>query len=85
VALAELVELAVAHGFAPLAVHEAGLDEWDEFETGFTARYAHWLAEHGPDHPDAHEVRDRAARRRRGYFGGYRGILGLAYLGLVAV
>ena len=85
VALAELVELAVAHGFAPLAVHEAGLDEWDEFETGFTARYAHWLAAHGPDHPDADEVRDRAARQRTGYFGGYRGVLGLAYLGLVAV
>jgi SAM-dependent methyltransferase len=83
--LAELVELAVAHGFAPLAVHEAGLDEWDEFETGFTARYAHWLVEHGPDHPDADEVRARAARQRTGYFGGYRGVLGLAYLGLVAV
>jgi SAM-dependent methyltransferase len=85
VALAELVELVGAHGFAPVAVHEATLDEWDEFETGFTARYARWLADHDADHPEAREVRDRADRQRTGYFGGYRGILGLAYLGLLAV
>jgi SAM-dependent methyltransferase len=85
VPLPELVELAVAHGFAPVAVHEATVDEWDGFESGFTARYARWLAEHGPDHPDADEVRARAARQRTGYLGGYRGVLGLAYLGLLAV
>jgi cyclopropane fatty-acyl-phospholipid synthase-like methyltransferase len=83
--LGELVELAVARGFAAVAVHEAGLDEWDAFETGFTARHAHWLSAHDPDHPDAEEVRARAARRRAGYFGGYRGVLGMAYLQLVAV
>ncbi|WP_214404213.1 SAM-dependent methyltransferase [Pseudonocardia lacus] len=83
--LAGLVDLATAHGFAPLAVHEASLDEWDEFESGFSARYARWLAAHAPDHPDADEVRARAARQRAGYFGGYRGVLGLAYLGLLAV
>lgn len=85
VALPDLVELAVGHGFAPVAVHEATLDEWDEFETGFTARYARWLAGHASDHPDADEVRERAARQRAGYFRGYRDVLGLAYLGLVAV
>ena len=85
VSMAELVELAVGVGFLPAAVHEASLDEWDEFESGFGAGYATWLAEHGSDHPDADEVRARAARQRAGYFGGYRGILGMAYLALVAV
>jgi hypothetical protein len=45
----------------------------------------HWRADHDADHPDADEVRDRAARQLAGYFAGYRGVLGMAYLGLVAV
>ena len=51
VPLAELVDLAVEHGFAPVAVQEASLEEWDAFESGFTARYATWLAEHDRDAP----------------------------------
>ena len=85
ITLPELVELAVSHGFMPAAIHEADLDEWDEFESGYSACYAAWLAENGPDHPDAPAVRERAARQRTGYLAGYRGILGLAYLCLVAV
>jgi hypothetical protein len=85
VPLAELVEIAVAHGFMPVAVHEANLDEWDEFESGYSACYARWLAEHGLDHSDAAEVKERAARQREAYYGGYRGVLGMAYLCLVAV
>ena len=85
VALPDLVDLAVEHGFAAVAVQEASLDEWDAFESGFTARFATWLALHGPDHPDAAEVRARAQAQRDAYFRGYRGILGLAYLQLIAV
>jgi cyclopropane fatty-acyl-phospholipid synthase-like methyltransferase len=85
VALGRLVELAEEHGFAVVATHEATLDEWDRFESGFTAGYARWLAEHEPEDPDAAEVRRLAARQHAAYFGGYRGILGLAYLELVAV
>jgi len=85
VAMGALVDLAEAHGFAVVAAHEADRDEWDAFESGFTARYARWLTEHEPDHPDADEVRGLAARQHAAYFGGYRGILGLAYLQLVAV
>jgi cyclopropane fatty-acyl-phospholipid synthase-like methyltransferase len=85
VELKELIELAVAHRFTPIAVHEASLEEWDDFESGYSARYAKWLAEHDRDDPDAAEVLERAARQRAGYFGGYRGILGMAYLSLVAV
>jgi cyclopropane fatty-acyl-phospholipid synthase-like methyltransferase len=85
VALGALVEIAEAHGFAVVAAHEASLDEWDVFESGFTAGYAHWLAAHDPDDPEAEEVRAMAARQHAAYLGGYRGVLGLAYLQLVAV
>jgi SAM-dependent methyltransferase len=85
VAMGDLVELAEGQGFAVLAAHEAALDEWDEFESGFAAGYARWLADHADDDPDRAEVRALAARQHAAYFGGYRGILGLAYLHLVAV
>ncbi|MGI8666956.1 MAG: SAM-dependent methyltransferase [Jatrophihabitans sp.] len=85
VSLTELVELAVTQGFMPVAVHEASSDEWDQFESGYGACYATWLAVHGADHPEAAEIYARAARQRAGYFSGYRGILGMAYLALLAV
>jgi len=83
--LPALLELVAAAGFMPVQVHEASVDEWDVFESGYAARYAHWLTEHGPDHPDADDVRTRAGRQRAAYFDGYRGVLGMAYLCLVAV
>jgi SAM-dependent methyltransferase len=85
VSLAELVELAAGYGFAVVGVQEATQDEWDEFESGFNAGHATWLAEHEPDHPDAAEARERAARQRNSYLKGYRGVLGMAYLQLIAV
>jgi cyclopropane fatty-acyl-phospholipid synthase-like methyltransferase len=85
VTLGRLVELAKEQGFAVMAAHEADLDEWDLFESGFAASYARWLAEHDADQPEAEEVRALAARQHAAYFDGYRGILGLAYLHLVAV
>jgi SAM-dependent methyltransferase len=85
ISLPELVETAADCGFAPMAVHEADADEWDTFESGYTARYGRWLADHGPQHPDSEEVRQRARRQRKAYLQGYRGILGMAYLELLAV
>ena len=85
VTLPELVAVAVDCGFMPFACHEATLDEWDAFESGYSACYARWLAEHPDDHPDAAAVRDMAQRQRTGYLSGYRGILGMAYLELLAV
>jgi SAM-dependent methyltransferase len=85
VPLGELAGLAVAAGFAPLVVHEAGLDEWDVFESGYAAAYARWLTEHDPDDPEADEVRALAERQRAAYFSGYRGVLGFGYLELLAV
>jgi Methyltransferase domain len=85
VSMAELVEIAVDAGFMPLAVHEASAQEWDDFESGYSACYATWLAEHAPDHPDADDVRSRANRQRDAYLRGYRGTLGMGYLQLLAV
>ena len=85
VSLPDLVGLAVGQGFAVAGVREATLDEWDAFESGYTAGYATWLAEHDPAHPDAAEVRARADRQRTGYLRGYRGVLGMAYLQLIAI
>ena len=85
VTLPALGDLAEAHGFAVAGIGEAGQEEWDDFEAGYCARYATWLATHPTDHPDADEVRDRAAGQRNGYLRGYRGVLGMAYLQLVAV
>ena len=83
--LGEVAQLAVDAGFAPLAVHEASLGEWDVFESGYAAGYARWLAEHDTDDPEADEVRELAERQRAAYFSGYRGILGLGYFELLAV
>lgn len=85
VTLPELLEIVAGHGFAPLQVHQADLDEWDVFESGYAAPYARWLVTHDRDDPDAEEVRQRAANQRSAYFGGYRGIFGFAYLGLIAI
>jgi SAM-dependent methyltransferase len=83
--LPELLDIARACGFAVMQVHQASLDEWDAFESGFTARYARWLATHPENHPDAQSVRDLAAKQSNAYFRGYRGILGMAYLAMLAV
>jgi len=85
VPLQELVRLVGDHGFAVAGCAEATQEEWDEFESGYAAGYAAWQAQHAPDHPDAEEVRRRARAQQSGYFGGYRGVLGLAYLRLLAV
>jgi SAM-dependent methyltransferase len=84
VSLDELRALAEEAGFAVDAADEATQDEWDAFESGFTARYDTWLATHSPDDRDAASVRDRAARQRASYVHGYRGVLGMGYLQLIA-
>jgi hypothetical protein len=83
--LPDLLDIARESGFMPLQVHQASLDEWDVFESGYAARYARWIANHPLDHPHAQSVRERAQAQSSAYFQGYRSILGMAYLGLVAV
>ena len=48
------------------------------------AGYETWLATHSPDDPEAAAVRDRVADQRAAYADGYRGVLGMGYLQLVA-
>lgn len=83
--LPELLDIARDHGFAVVQVHQANLDEWDAFESGYTARYARWLATHAADHSDAPGVRTKMEAQRTAYFRGYRGVLGMAYLAMLAV
>jgi SAM-dependent methyltransferase len=83
--LPELVDLAWQSGFAVVQVHEASQDEWDHFESGYTARYAEWLARTSRTHPEFDTVLQRAHRQRDAYFRGYRGVLGMAYLCLLAM
>jgi cyclopropane fatty-acyl-phospholipid synthase-like methyltransferase len=83
--LPDLLDIARASGFVVAQVHQATLDEWDAFESGYVARYARWLASNPADHPDAPSVRDMEELQRNAYFRGYRGILGMAYLAMFAV
>ncbi len=84
VSLDALCSLAEDAGFAVHAAGEASLEEWDVFESGFAARYDSWLAAHSPEDPDASWVQERAAEQRSSYLDGYRGVLGMGYLQLVA-
>jgi tRNA G37 N-methylase Trm5 len=83
--LSNLVEVAWNSGFAVTYVHEASQDEWDHFESGYTARYTEWLTKNSQDHPEHAAVLERVRRQQTGYFRGYRGVLGMAYLCLLAI
>ncbi|NOK62513.1 MAG: putative protein YjhP-like [Chloroflexi bacterium AL-W] len=83
--LPDLIDLAASSGFAVMQVHEANLDEWDHFESGYAAAYAEWLANNRSSHPDYAEVLRRASSHREAYYRGYRGIMGMAYVCLLAV
>lgn len=83
--LPELLDVARAAGFVVVRAQEAALGEWDVFESGFTARFARWLAAHPSDDPHADAVRARLEAQQNAYHRGYRGVLGMAYLELLAV
>jgi SAM-dependent methyltransferase len=81
--LGALLDRAVEAGFRPEWTETAGIDEWEEFESGYQADSEVWLAGHG-GHPLAAETRERLDRHR-GAWMSYRGVFGLAYLTLVPV
>ncbi|MEV7281273.1 methyltransferase domain-containing protein [Streptomyces sp. NPDC093111] len=81
--LAVLVDLAIEAGFRPLWTETASPEEWEEFESGYRHDAELWLAAH-PEHPQAAETRARVDRQRSAWLG-YRTLLGIAYLTLVAV
>ncbi|MER7620978.1 class I SAM-dependent methyltransferase [Streptomyces sp. NPDC126503] len=81
--LGALVDLAVEAGFRPAWIERASGDEWDEFESGYRYDTELWLAAN-PGHPLAAETRERVDRQRSSWLDGYRDVLGIAYLTLVA-
>jgi cyclopropane fatty-acyl-phospholipid synthase-like methyltransferase len=82
--LARLVDLATDAGFRPAWIEVASLQEWDDFESGYSSGEEEWLAAHS-DHPRAADLRERLDRHRSHWLHGYRDVLGLAYLTLVPV
>ena len=81
--IADLVDLAQSHGYRLLHLAEAGLDEWDDFESRHGLGWERWLRDN-PDHPEAPAIRTRADEHRRGWLHGWRGVLGYAFLILQA-
>ncbi|MFF1462703.1 hypothetical protein [Streptomyces sp. NPDC058330] len=76
--------IAEAVGLRPLQVTVADRREWDLFESAAnTGRGERWALAR-PGHPLHAEVTAAVDARRTGYYGGYRGTLGLAYLVLTA-
>ncbi|HXY46386.1 MAG TPA: class I SAM-dependent methyltransferase [Thermoplasmata archaeon] len=70
-----------ARGAGWRVVHADSADpaEWDSFEES-SYRGLERFARRAPDHPLSAAARDLAARRRKEYYEGYRGVLGFAYL-----
>ncbi|MGC4770227.1 SAM-dependent methyltransferase [Micromonospora sp. DT44] len=77
--LAGLVEAARERGWRLLHLSTADEREWDDFESTWLAGRQEWLLTY-PEDPRAAQVRAELDDRLREYVGGYRGVLGLAYL-----
>ncbi len=82
--LADLVDLAVAESFRPLAISQASPAEWDDFESGYALGYERWLQEHPVEDDERADVLAQADEHRRRWLRGYRGVLGFGYLTLTA-
>ncbi|WP_394616283.1 SAM-dependent methyltransferase [Lentzea sp. JNUCC 0626] len=81
--LADLVDLAHAHGYRLVAVEQANQDEWDVFENGHALAWERWLRDN-PDSEHAAQIRATADNQRNYRMRGWRGTMGLAYLTLQA-
>lgn len=77
--LGDLADAAVAAGFRVQWLETASLEEWDEFESGYLASCEEWLAGNEDE-----ELLARVTTHRSRYLRGYRGLMGQAYLTLVA-
>ncbi|WP_203182049.1 SAM-dependent methyltransferase [Streptomyces pratensis] len=75
-----LIRQAEAAGLRPLQVTVADQREWDLFESAANIGRGERWALANPAHPLHAGVTEAVAARRTGYYGGYRGTLGLAYL-----
>ncbi|MEU7799556.1 methyltransferase domain-containing protein [Micromonospora arborensis] len=77
--LPRLIEAARERGWRVLHLSTADQREWDDFESTWLAGRQEWLLTY-PEDPRAADVRTELDDRLRQYVGGYRGVLGLAYL-----
>ncbi|GAA2967153.1 SAM-dependent methyltransferase [Kitasatospora cinereorecta] len=75
-----LVRQAEAVGLRALQVTVADQREWDLFESAANIGRGERWALASPGHPLHADVTAAVDARRTGYYGGYRGTLGLAYL-----
>lgn len=80
--LADLIDLALALGYRLLAVSQASLDEWDEFESRHALGWQRWLLAN-PASPHTAAIQAKADAHRHAWLRGWRGVLGFAYLTLV--
>lgn len=74
-----LIEAARERGWRVLHLSTADQREWDDFESTWLAGRQEWLLTY-PEDPRAANVRAELDDRLRQYVGGYRGVVGLAYL-----
>ncbi|MFF1537112.1 SAM-dependent methyltransferase [[Kitasatospora] papulosa] len=82
--LLELIRQAEAVGLRPLQVTVADQREWDLFESAANIGRGERWAMANPGHRLHAGTTEAVDARRTGYYGGYRGTLGLAYLVLGA-
>lgn len=81
-ALPDLVDLALGNGYRLLAVSQASLDEWDEFESRHGVGWVRWLVDNA-DSPHAADVAATADSHRTAWLRGWREVMGFAYLTLL--
>ena len=81
---AAVVDAAIASGYRVLGVGEASENEWDDFESRWCSGYERWLLAN-PAHREASAARERVDDHRTRWLHGYCGVLGFAYLTLVAL
>ncbi|MET7710195.1 methyltransferase domain-containing protein [Micromonospora sp. NPDC005413] len=74
-----LIEAARERGWRVLHLSTADQREWDDFESTWLAGRQEWLLTY-PEDPRAADVRAELDDRLRQYVGGYREVVGLAYL-----
>jgi cyclopropane fatty-acyl-phospholipid synthase-like methyltransferase len=77
--LGEVVDHARQACWRVLHLSTADQREWDDFESTWRAARQEWLLAN-PRHDDVAGVRDQLDTQLRNYVGGYRGVLGFAYL-----
>ncbi|WP_104483331.1 class I SAM-dependent methyltransferase [Actinokineospora auranticolor] len=79
--MADLVDLTTEHGYRPLWISQASLDEWDTFQSQHALGWEKWLSTH-QGHPAFDEVKAKADTHRSFWLHGWRTVLGMAYLTL---